>query len=107
MNFEELKEIYAENIKSKRIEKGIKQDKLAEKIGLSEKYISDLETGRRAGSLETLVMLADALEVEPYELLLPSGKNLSYDTKRTQNLMKRLRTNVDELLNTLDDYLGK
>lgn len=107
MNFEELKEIYAENIKSKRIEKGIKQDKLAEKIGLSEKYISDLETGRRAGSLETLVMLSDALEVEPYELLLPPNKNLSYDTKRTQNLMKRLRTNVGELLDTLDDYLGK
>lgn len=107
MDFEELKEIYAENIKAKRIEKGIKQDKLAEKIGLSEKYISDLETGRRAGSLETLVMLADALEVEPYELLLPPNKNLSYDTKRTQNLMKRLRANVGELLDTLDDYLGK
>lgn len=107
MDFEEFKEIYAENIKSKRIEQGINQDKLAEKIGLSEKYISDLETGRRAGSLETLVVLADALEVEPYELLLPSNKNLSYDTKRTQNLMKRLRTNVGELLDTLDDYLGK
>lgn len=107
MDFEEFKEIYAENIKSKRIEQGINQDKLAEKIGLSEKYISDLETGRRAGSLETLVVLADALEVEPYELLLPSNKNLSYDTKRTQNLMKWLRTNVGELLDTLDDYLGK
>lgn len=107
MNFGEFKEIYAENIKSKRIEKGIKQDELAEKIGLSEKYISDLETGRRAGSLETLVMLADALEVEPYELLLPPQTNISYDTKRTQNLMKRLRSNVGELLDTLDDYLGK
>lgn len=107
MDFEEFKKIYSENIKSKRIEEGIKQDKLAEKIGLTEKYISDLETGRRAGSLETLLLIANALDVEPYELLLPPKTNLSYDTKRTQDLMKRLRSNVGELLDTLDEYLQK
>ncbi len=107
MDFEEFKKIYSENIKSKRIEEGIKQDKLAEKIGLTEKYISDLETGRRAGSLETLLLLANALDVEPYELLLPPKTNLSYDTKRTKDLMKRLRSNVGELLDTLDEYLQK
>lgn len=107
MDFEEFKKIYSENIKAKRIEEGIKQDKLAEKIGLTEKYISDLETGRRAGSLETLLLLANALDVEPYELLLPPKTNLSYDTKRTKDLMKRLRSNVGELLDTLDEYLQK
>lgn len=107
MDFEEFKKIYSENIKTKRINAGIKQDKLAEKIGLSEKYISDLETSRRAGSLETLLLLANALEVEPYELLLPPKTNLSYDTKRTQNLMKRLRSNLGELLDTIDEYLQK
>lgn len=107
MDFEEFKKIYSENIKAKRIEEGIKQDKLAEKIGLTEKYISDLETGRRAGSLETLLLLANALDVEPYELLLPPKENLSYDTKRTKDLMKRLRSNVGELLDTLDEYLQK
>ncbi len=107
MDFEEFKKIYSENIKAKRLNAGIKQDKLAEKIELSEKYISDLETSRRAGSLETLLLLANALEVEPYELLLPPKTNLSYDTKRTQNLMKRLRSNLDELLDTIDEYLQK
>lgn len=107
MNFEELKEIYAENLKSKRNELGIKQDKLAEKIGLSEKYISDLETGRRIGSFETLVSIADALEVEPYELLLPPKTNISYDTKRTKELMKRLRSNFSELVDTMEEFLKK
>lgn len=107
MNFEELKEIYAENLKSKRNELGIKQDKLAEKIGLSEKYISDLETGRRIGSFETLVSIAKALEVEPYELLLPPKTNISYDTKRTQELMKRLRSNFSDLVDTMEEFLKK
>ena len=86
---------------------GIKQDKLAEKIGLSEKYISDLETGRRIGSFETLVSIANALEVEPYELLLPPKTNISYDTKRTQELMKRLRSNFSELVDTMEEFLKK
>lgn len=105
MDFEEFKEIYAENIKSLRTKAKIRQDALAEKIGLSEKYISDLETGRRVGSLETLFSLANALGAEPYELLLPPRAGVSYDAKRTQELMKRVRANVGDLLDTLNDYL--
>lgn len=107
MNFEEFKQIYADNIKLKRNQLGLKQDKLAEKINLSEKYISDLETGRRIGSFETLVSIANALEVEPYELLLPAKTAVSYDTKRTQELMKRLRSNFSELVDTMEEFLKK
>ncbi len=107
MNFEEFKQIYADNIKSRRNQLGLKQDKLAEKINLSEKYISDLETGRRIGSFETLVSIANALEVEPYELLLPAKTAVSYDTKRTQELMKRLRSNFSELVDTMEEFLRK
>lgn len=45
------------------------------------------------------------LEPEPYELLLPPRTGISYDAKRTQELMKRVRANVGDLLDTLDDYL--
>ena len=60
---------------------------------------------KKWGSYETLVSLANFLEVEPYELLLPNSQIISYDTKRTRSLMKRLRTNVADLMDTLDDYL--
>ena len=107
MEIKELHEIYSENIKRFRTQKGLKQDVLAEKVDLSEKYISDLETGRRIGSFETLVSLANALEVEPYELLLPPQTSISYDTKRTKDLMNRLRKNLGEVIDTLEDFLGE
>lgn len=105
MILNELNQIYVDNIRKYRKLRKLSQADLSEKIGITEKYLSAIETGKKWGSFETLVSLANALEVEPYELLLPNSQSISYDTKRTRSLMKRLRTNVADLMDTLDDYL--
>ena len=81
------------------------QDALSEKIGLNEKYISAIETGAKWGSFDTLISLANALNVEPYELLLPNGKEVSVDTRKTKELMVRFRTNLNELVDTVEEFL--
>lgn len=106
MTIEEFQKIYSSNIKARRKLLGINQEQLAEKINLSEKYVSDIETGRRLGSLETLISIADALGAEPYEMLLPQGNAASYDTERTRKLMASLRDNVSATLDTLEKYLA-
>ena len=103
----ELNAVYIKNIKNYRNEKNFSQDKLSEQAKISPSFLSDIENGKKWGSFETLVALANALEVEPYELLLPNAQSARYDTKRTRNLMKRLRSNVAELLDTLEEYLGE
>lgn len=105
MNSTELAIMYAENIKSIRLSRKLSQERLAEMANLSTAYISELENHKKSGTFETLVNLAAALEVEPYELLLPNSSASSYDTKKTRQLMKRLRSNVSDLLDTLDEYL--
>ncbi len=105
MNATELAIMYAENIKSIRLSRKLSQERLAEMANLSTAYISELENHKKSGTFETLSNLAAALEVEPYELLLPNASSSSYDTKRTRILMKRLRSNVGDLLDTLDEYL--
>lgn len=107
MTVEEFQKIYSSNIKKFRKQKGIKQDALAEKINLSEKYISDLETGRRLGSLETLIALADAFGVPPYELLLPCDEKNAYNAERTRFLMSALRDNVSATLDTIENFLAE
>ncbi len=107
MNKNELNKLYIENIKRIRTEKKLSQEKLAELSNLSSPFISDIENGKKWGSFETLVSIANALEVEPYELLLPPKTNVSYDTKRTQELMKRLRSNFSELVDTMEEFLKK
>lgn len=106
MNEKELNGIYIKNIKKFRNERELSQDKLSEMANISSSFLSDIENGKKWGSFETLVSIAGALNVEPYELLLPPKTNVSYDTKRTHDLMKRLRANVGDLLDTLDEYLG-
>jgi transcriptional regulator with XRE-family HTH domain len=43
---------------------------LSFKTGLSQGYISDIETGRRAGTAAALRLIANVLEV-PLDLLVP------------------------------------
>ena len=43
--------------------RGVRQTELAERAGLSQGYLSDLESGRRKGAAETLAAIAKALDV--------------------------------------------
>lgn len=56
-------------IKQYRKEKGYTQFEMAEKIGVSEFYISALETGSRKPGRETLIKLSDEMDM-PIEKLL-------------------------------------
>ena len=67
----DLKRILGENVKIRRERKGLSQEQLAEKAGVSKNTISDIETGDKFARANTLVALAKALETEVYELLKP------------------------------------
>lgn len=52
-----------------RREAGLTQEQLAERAGLHAVTISTLETAARAASVPTLVRLAQALAIDPAELV--------------------------------------
>lgn len=56
-------------IKESRLQQGVTQAELAEKIEMSETYISHIETARKKASLETLVRIANALGITADRLL--------------------------------------
>ena len=51
------------NIKEKRERLGISQKELAEKVGISQSFLCDIEQGRSKPSIDTAVRLADALGI--------------------------------------------
>ena len=57
------------NIRKYRKMLGFTQLQLSIKAEVSKDFMYDLEAGRRNPSLDVLCKLADALKVEPYELL--------------------------------------
>lgn len=50
-------------LKAIRAWRGLAQQDVAAKVGLAQGYLSELESGRKAGSSETLVVLARVLDV--------------------------------------------
>ena len=107
MDINELRTIYKTNLKQLRSDKKLSQAELSERVHITEKFYSDIETGRKWGSFETIVDLANALEVKPYELFLPQGSAISHNERRTKELMKRLRTNFSELVDTMEEFLAE
>lgn len=64
---------FAANLRRLRHEKGLSQDDLAYEAEVSRSYLSQLEKGAFYASLKIIGKLAEALGVEPAELLkLPS-----------------------------------
>ncbi len=107
MNHIELQQIYISNIRRLRLAQHLSQAELAEKIGISDSFMSLIETGKKWGSFQTLADIATALGVEPYELLLPPNIGVGYDDTRTRDLMKRLRQNLSDTVTTIEDFLRK
>ena len=70
----DLRDIFAANLRRLRHEKGLAQDDLAYEAGVSRSYLSQLEKGAFYASLKILDKLAKALNVEPYELIVPTRK---------------------------------
>ncbi|MFW5968009.1 MAG: helix-turn-helix domain-containing protein [Persicimonas sp.] len=58
------------NVRRFRYEREWSQSQLAKSAGLNRSYLSMVENGRRNISLDNLVSLALALQVEPSELLV-------------------------------------
>ncbi|OPY66473.1 MAG: HTH-type transcriptional regulator ImmR [Syntrophorhabdaceae bacterium PtaU1.Bin034] len=56
-----VKELVGRRIKEVRQAKGLSQEALSEKIGMSAKYLSSIEWGKENPTLDTLIKLADAL----------------------------------------------
>ena len=71
MTERDLKTILSQNIKRFRGYRKLSQAEFAEKIDISIPFLSDIENGKKWVSPTTLAKIADALNIEVYELLKP------------------------------------
>lgn len=65
----EMRERLGQRIKSLRTSHGITQGQLAERVGMSQKYLGEVERGKRNVSLEAITVLAAALGVPASTIL--------------------------------------
>lgn len=76
---ENIKILLGKRIKELRKEKNISQEKLAEIIGIEANNLSRIENGKNYPSADTIVKIAEALNVDVNKLYY-FGHHKSYDT---------------------------
>jgi transcriptional regulator with XRE-family HTH domain len=79
----DLREVFATNLRRLRNASGLSQDDLAYQAGVSRSYLSQLEKGAFYASLRIVGRLAEALNVEPAELLRVPRKRRVKPGQRT------------------------
>lgn len=67
----DMRQLVGRNFKRLRKRRGLTQERFAELSGLSQQYLSMLESGRANPTVVTLYELATVLGVGPIELLRP------------------------------------
>ena len=97
-----LRNLFSQNIKRYRQRKGWSQEKLAEKMEISTNYLSDIETKRGWVSPFSLVKMANALEIEVFELFMPiettPANVMSTVNKCLDDFSTSLRVSFDKAL---------
>ena len=110
MTENELKSVFSDNIKKYRNVK-FTQESLAEKIGVSAQNINDIEGKRRFPRTDTLVKIANALNVEVYQLFIPQDKtpiiieetpeNEKIRAQMTDEIVEEIRHGVNKMLDKI------
>ena len=69
----DMRTLVGRNFARIRREKGLTQEEVAARSGLSQQYISGLESGRRNPTVITIFELSQALGVSHVDLVMPDG----------------------------------
>ena len=107
MTEQQLHETLSQNIKKYRKGK-YTQEQLAEKIGVSAQNINDIEGKRRWPRESTLIKIADALEIEVYQLFIPNDlsnikidetdENIKIRAKIKEQVVSYFRNSINKML---------
>lgn len=104
MTEEELQSRVITNIKTIRKQKGLSQEKLADKADISRQMMNDIEGKRRWLTKTTLVKLCNALEIDAYQLFIPvvneSSNVESIYELISKEVVSKVKTAIDEALKT-------
>jgi len=92
----DCRELLSQNIKRFRNRLGLSQLHLALELGISTTFLSDIETGKKWVSAQTLSQIAKALKIEIYELFKPE-----------QNVRDNISAAVAKYLDDVDEAFIK
>ena len=97
------KEIIGKKIRQKRVEKGLSQEQLSEKIDISPRHMCTIENGNSFPSIETFIKISEILDIDINEFFnLTPQKN---DTLRN-DIYNLIQTSSINELHLIKDIIS-
>lgn len=93
-----IRQVFRENLKYYRKQKGLSQEKLSEIIGFGDTYITEIESRQKFPKPETIDIIAQKLEIEPFQFFKP----LNYEEIEKSEANKK----IDEILKDLQKQVN-
>ena len=105
MNFS--KEYIAQIIKKARRDKGMKQSELAECVGITEKHLSKIETGKNYPALDNFLRIIDVLKLSLKDFGLKEEDNATETKIQLQKIINTSSERELKIYLTLIEDLKK
>jgi len=87
----QLRDVFIQNLRKCRRERGISQAELAEKCGTSTSYIGQIEIGNRFPSLDLIEKLAGVLKIRPHLLFF-----IESDNDEDEKIIKKKKDTISD-----------
>ena len=87
----DLRRRFATNLRRCRLAAGLSQEAVAERMGVDRAHVSSMERGQQNVTLMTLSLVAQALKIDPAELMAPISKAAEPNTGRRVMPRRRRR----------------
>lgn len=94
----EIQKRLGENVKKLRKARNLTQFQFAEKAGISEETVKNIELCRCWTSDKNLAKITEALEVDIYKLFLPITLSVTEESENTKHIKKIITDNLKEYI---------
>ena len=108
---ESISQLFGRNVKKYRKQARLTQEQLSERLGVSQKHLSIIETGTQFASASLIGRISEELNVSPADLFGGSSDEVLEEIKKTRNMIMTMMMNelnrnstliVDELRESLE-----
>ncbi|HZJ88842.1 MAG TPA: helix-turn-helix transcriptional regulator [Sphaerochaeta sp.] len=93
-----LQDIFARNLKERRRKLALTQAQLAEKIGVSTSFVTEIETSRKAPSFNTIEKISRALDVPSWTFFCEQGDLLPTAADGVDQFVYKLKQDINEVI---------
>ncbi len=90
---ETIPQLFGKNVRKYRTLKKLTQEQLSEKLSISQKHLSIIETGAQFASASLIQRISEVLEVSPGDLFGGSSNDIKTELAKNNNLLMSMIVN--------------